>query len=161
MQIMRPALTIVLAVLCGLAASSALSADEFGIFEKIHESSVSFEETTAAVESALHTSGLLLHGSHIVRVPEDKARAKVYVLTSSSFSDAASAESPFPTRLKQPVGKRSQMFSFGTMLFTLASPILLLKTKWCASIRDSGVMAKATPLHFLALITWPRCPPKS
>ena len=94
MQIMRPALTIVLAVLCGLAASSALSADEFGIFEKIHESSVSFEETTAAVESALHTSGLLLHGSHIVRVPEDKARAKVYVLTSSSFSDAASAESP-------------------------------------------------------------------
>ncbi len=84
----------VVVALAALFVLPAHAADEFGIFEKIHESSVSFEETTAAVESALRTSGLLLHGSHVVRVPDNKARAKVYVLTSPSFSDAASAESP-------------------------------------------------------------------
>jgi uncharacterized protein (DUF302 family) len=94
MQFMRSALTLVLAMLCSFAASPALSADEFGIFETIHESSLSFEETTEAVDSALQTSGLLLHGSHVVRVPDDDARAKVYVLTSPGFAAAASAESP-------------------------------------------------------------------
>ena len=83
-----------LALLCALFVSPARSADEIGIFETIHESSVSFSETTAAIESALTTSGLTLHGSHVVRVPENKHQAKIYVLTSPSYSEAASSESP-------------------------------------------------------------------
>ena len=83
-----------LAVLCVLFVSPARSADEIGIFETIHESSVSFSETTAAIESALTTSRLTLHGSHVVRVPENKHQAKIYVLTSPSYSEVASGESP-------------------------------------------------------------------
>ena len=66
--------------------------DNLGIFEAIHVSSVSFDETTAAVEAALVTSGLVLHAKHDVRVPEDKHRARVYVLTSPAYADAAKAE---------------------------------------------------------------------
>ena len=56
--------------------------DETGIFETIHASSVSFDETTAAVDAAFASSGLVLHASHDVRVPDEKHRAKVYVMTS-------------------------------------------------------------------------------
>lgn len=91
---MKSALTIWLAVLCVLLAPPTYSADEIGIFETIHESSVSFSETTAAIESALASSGLTLHGSHIVRVPDDKQQATVYVLTSPEFAKAAASESP-------------------------------------------------------------------
>jgi len=91
---MRSVVTTGLAVLLIAFAPSAHSADEIGIFEMIYESSVSFSETTAAIETALTTSGLKLHGSHVIRVPDDKHQAKVYVLTSSAFTDAAAAESP-------------------------------------------------------------------
>lgn len=68
--------------------------DEIGIFETVLESSVSFAETAAALEAAIAESELLLHASHDVRVPGDKHKAKVYVLTSKAYSDAAAAESP-------------------------------------------------------------------
>ncbi len=67
--------------------------DDIGIFETIHASSVSFEETTAAVDAAFAASELVLHASHDVRVPDEKHRAKVYVLTSPEYVSAASAES--------------------------------------------------------------------
>ena len=67
--------------------------DKTGIFETIHASSVSFDETTAAVDAAFASSGLVLHTSHDVRVPEEKHRAKVYVMTSPAYLDAAKAES--------------------------------------------------------------------
>ena len=91
---MKLVVTFGLTVLCALSAPSALAADEIGIFETIHESSVSFSETTAAIESALSTSGLTLHGSHVVRVPEGKHQAKIYVLTSPTYGEAAQSESP-------------------------------------------------------------------
>jgi len=91
---MKLVVTFGLTVLCTFSAPSALAADEFGIFETIHESSVSFAETTAAVELALSTSGLTLHGSHVVRVPDDKHQAKIYVLTSPTYAEAAASESP-------------------------------------------------------------------
>ncbi|MCP4301975.1 MAG: hypothetical protein GY783_15435, partial [Gammaproteobacteria bacterium] len=69
------------------------AAEKFGIFETVLESSVSFSETTAAVEAALDDSALLLHGSHEVRVPDDKHEARVYVLTSPAYVDAAATES--------------------------------------------------------------------
>lgn len=67
--------------------------DEIGIFEVIHASSVSFDETTAAVDAAFASSGLVLHATHDVRVPEGKHRARVYVLTSPTYTDAARGES--------------------------------------------------------------------
>jgi len=82
---------IVIAAL--ISAPLSFAADErIGIFEAIHVSSVSFDETTAAVEAVLATSGLVLHAKHDVRVPEDKHRARVYVLTSPAYADAAKAE---------------------------------------------------------------------
>jgi hypothetical protein len=86
--------TIALAVLSLLGAPLAQSAEEFGIFETVLESSVSFSETTAALESALAASELLFHGSHVVRVPEGKHQAKIYVLTSPDYTEAAASESP-------------------------------------------------------------------
>ena len=59
----------------------------------IHASSVSFDETTAAIDAAFASSALVLHASHDVRVPEEKHRAKVYVITSPTYAKAAKAES--------------------------------------------------------------------
>ncbi|NCF14159.1 MAG: hypothetical protein GWP62_02545 [Gammaproteobacteria bacterium] len=78
-----------------LSAPSSFAADEkIGIFEVIHASSVSFEETTAAVDAAFASSGLVLHAAHDVRVPENKHQARFYVLTSPAYADAAKDESP-------------------------------------------------------------------
>ena len=90
---MRTLLSIPLTELCIFAAPSAWSADQFGIFEKIHESSVSFEETTAAIESALASSDFELDGSHDVRLPNDIHKARIYVLHSPAYVAAAKAES--------------------------------------------------------------------
>ena len=68
--------------------------DKIGIFESLLESSQSFSETTEALESALQGSSLELHGTHDVRVPDDKHQAKIYVLTSPAYSQVAAAESP-------------------------------------------------------------------
>ncbi|MDH5454676.1 MAG: hypothetical protein OEY37_01315 [Gammaproteobacteria bacterium] len=67
--------------------------DDIGIFETLHASSVSFEATTAAVDAAFAASDLVLHATHDVRVPDEKHRARVYVLTSPEYVSAASAES--------------------------------------------------------------------
>ncbi|RZV36300.1 MAG: hypothetical protein EX272_08925 [Chromatiales bacterium] len=67
--------------------------DDIGIFEALHASSVSFDETTAALDAAFAASGLVLHATHDVRVPEDKHQARIYVLTSPAYADAASQES--------------------------------------------------------------------
>ena len=57
-----------------ISAPFSFAADEnIGIFETIHASSVSFEETTAAVDAAFASSGLVLHATHDVRVPERQA----------------------------------------------------------------------------------------
>jgi len=74
-------------------APPSFSADRYGIFETLLESSLSFSETTAAVETAFDESSLVLHGSHEVRVPDDKYQAKVYVLTSPDYQAAAAEES--------------------------------------------------------------------
>lgn len=67
--------------------------DDIGIFEEIHASSVSFDETTAAVDAAFASSGLVLQATHDVRVPDQKQRARVYVLTSPTYAEAAKDES--------------------------------------------------------------------
>ena len=66
--------------------------DEIGIFEMLHASSVSFEDTTSALEASLAKSTLVLHATHDVRVPEERHKARVYVLTSPSYAAAAASE---------------------------------------------------------------------
>ncbi len=75
-------------------ASPTLADESIGIFETVLESSVSFSETSQALEQALATSELRLQATHVVRVPDDMHQAKVYVLTSPAFAEAAAAESP-------------------------------------------------------------------
>ena len=66
--------------------------DEIGIFELLHASSVSFEETNSVLEASLAESSLVLHATHDVRVPDGRHRARVYVLTSPSYVSAAAGE---------------------------------------------------------------------
>ena len=73
-------------------ASPTLADEDIGIFETILQSSVSFSETNQALEEAIAASELQLHATHVVRVPDDKHEAKVYVLTSPAFAEAAAAE---------------------------------------------------------------------
>jgi len=77
-------------------APATFAAESIGIFETLRESSVSFSETTGAIESALAGSEteLVLHASHVVRVPDDMHQAKVYVLTSPAYAGDAAGESP-------------------------------------------------------------------
>jgi hypothetical protein len=83
----------VLLVALAVWAPPLWAAESVGIFETIRESSVSFEETTAKLESAIGDSDLLLHGSHVVRLPDESHQAKVYVLTSPGYASAAASES--------------------------------------------------------------------
>jgi len=76
------------------SASPTLADEEIGIFETILQSSVSFAETNQALEEAIAASALQLHATHVVRVPDDAHQAKVYVLTSPAYVEAAAAESP-------------------------------------------------------------------
>ncbi len=77
-----------------ISAPLSFAADEeVGIFEALLESSQSFSETTQALEAALVDSAFQLHGSHDVRVPDGAHQAKVYVLTSPAYGEAAVAES--------------------------------------------------------------------
>jgi len=77
-----------------LFALPSYAADKIGIFETIHKSSLSFPETTKAVEAAFENSDLILHGSHVVRVPEGAHQAQVFMFTSPSFIEAARSEPP-------------------------------------------------------------------
>jgi len=85
---------LAVAALAALIALPVVADDEIGIFETIYQSSVSFDETVAAIEAAGAGSSLQLHGSLDVRVPDDAQQAKVFVLTSPDYIDAARAETP-------------------------------------------------------------------
>jgi len=91
---MKFLVALALAALLFRAVPPAHSADRIGVFVTIHESALSFADTTAAVEKALTSSSLVLHGSHVVGVADDKQQAKIYVLTSPTYLQAAKAESP-------------------------------------------------------------------
>jgi hypothetical protein len=85
---------LALAVLAALFALPALAEDEIGIFETIYHSNASYAETAAAIEAAAAGSPLRLHGSLDVRVPDDAQQAKVFVLTSPDYAEAARSEVP-------------------------------------------------------------------
>ncbi|MDH3757686.1 MAG: hypothetical protein OES93_07530 [Gammaproteobacteria bacterium] len=81
-------------LLAVLFAPPAMADDKIGIFETIYHSEASIAETAAAIEAAAAGSSLQLHGSLDVRVPDNAQQAKVFVLTSSDFIEAARAEVP-------------------------------------------------------------------
>jgi hypothetical protein len=85
---------LIAAALAVLLALPAHADDKIGIFETIYHSDASFAETVAAIEAAAGGSSLELHGSLDVRVPDDAQQAKVFVLTSPNFIEAARAEVP-------------------------------------------------------------------
>ena len=89
---MKPKIRVLLVALA-VWAPPAWAAESVGIFETVWESSVPFEETAAKLESAIAGSALQLHGSHVVRLPDDSHHAKVYVLTSPGYASAAASES--------------------------------------------------------------------
>ena len=84
---------VLIAALVSAPLSHAAN-EKIGIFESVLESSQSFSETTAALETALEGSSLQLHASHDVRVPEGAHQARVFVLTSPEYAKSAAAESP-------------------------------------------------------------------
>ena len=79
------------AVLAVLLAWSgfAHAADEHGIFERILAASGSFEEASAALEKSLGESRLTLHAKHDLKIPDGAQKARVYVLTSPAYLEAA------------------------------------------------------------------------
>jgi hypothetical protein len=81
-------------LLAVLFAPPAMADDKIGIFETIYHSEASIAETAAAIEAAAAGSSLQLHGSLDVRVPDNAQQAKVFVLTSPDFIEAARAEVP-------------------------------------------------------------------
>jgi hypothetical protein len=88
---MKKIITIIVALLW---APLLFADDDIGIFEAILESKESFSETTQALEQAIEGSALVLQASHDVRVPGNKHKARLYVLTSPDFVAAAASESP-------------------------------------------------------------------
>ena len=82
------------AFLCLLSGVAASADDEYGIFELINQASGSYEETLAAVGDALEASNLTVHGHHEVRIPDQKQKAHLFVLTSPDYQEIASNESP-------------------------------------------------------------------
>jgi len=83
--------TVALVALLTLGTANA--DDEYGIFELIHRSSLSFEETLSRVEAGLKGSTLTVHAVHEVRVPDQKQQASVFVVTSPTYLEAAAGES--------------------------------------------------------------------
>ena len=106
-----------------LLASIAAGEDEYGVFSLLHESSGSFDETLAAVASALGESGLSVHARHDVRVPEGQQRAHVFVLTSPGYRELAKNESP---RTISAQVLRVAVYTWGenqTTLVNMANPV--------------------------------------
>src|SRR3989344_2475256 len=83
---------LVLAFVLGLG--NAQAAEEYGIFERILEASGSFNDTTAALEKALAESKLTLHAKRDLIYTDKVQQARVYVITSPTYMEAAQGESP-------------------------------------------------------------------
>jgi len=84
--------TLIFAFVLGIG--NAFAAEEYGIFERITEASGSFNDTTAALEKALAESKLTLQAKRDLTYTDKVQQARVYVLTSPAYMEAAKGESP-------------------------------------------------------------------
>lgn len=74
--------------------ANAVAAEKYGIFERILDASGSFDQTTAALEKSLAASKLVLHAQENLAVPGNVQQARVYILTSPAYEDAAKDMAP-------------------------------------------------------------------
>jgi hypothetical protein len=117
--------------------------EEFGIFETIYAPSVSFDETTSAVDTALASSDLVLHAAHDVRVPESEHKARVYILTSPTYADAARDE---PARTISAQILRIAVYTQGDEQKTyinMANPVAHAMVFYTESENYDGMLAAA------------------
>jgi hypothetical protein len=77
-----------------LGIGNAFAAEEYGIFERVLEASGSFNDTTAALEKALAESKLTLQAKRDLGLTDKAQQARVYILTSPAYMEAAKNESP-------------------------------------------------------------------
>ena len=84
--------TLIFAFVLGIG--NAFAAEEYGIFERILEASGSFNDTTAALEKALAESKLTLQAKRDLTYTDKVQQARVYVLTSPAYMEAAKDETP-------------------------------------------------------------------
>ena len=137
-------LMAVITIAALVSAPFSFAADEnIGVFEMIHASSVSFDETTAAVDAAFASSGLVLHATHDVRVPDQKHRARVYLLTSPAYLDAAKDES---VRTISAQALRLAVFTQGDeqkTFINMANPVAHAMVFYTGSSRYDELLAAA------------------
>ncbi len=84
--------TFVFVLVMGMG--QALAAEEYGIFERILEASGSFQDTTAALEKAIAESKFTLQGKRDLAYTDKQQEARVYVLISPAYMEAAKNEAP-------------------------------------------------------------------
>ncbi len=72
----------------------AWAAEKYGIYERILDASGSFQDTTAALEKAIAASKFMLQGKRDLYIAGKVQQARVYVLTSPAYMEAAGNEAP-------------------------------------------------------------------
>ena len=84
--------TLVFVLVVG--AGQARAAEEYGIFERLLEASGSFQDTTTALEKAIAESKFTLQAKRDLTYTDKQQQARIYVLTSSAYMEAAKNEAP-------------------------------------------------------------------
>ncbi len=74
--------------------ANAVAAEKYGVFERVLDASGTFDQTTAALEKSLAGSKLVLHAQENLAVPDNIQQARVYILTSPAYEEAAKDMAP-------------------------------------------------------------------
>ncbi len=74
--------------------ANALASEKYGVFERILEASGTFAQTTQALEKSIAASHLVLHATDNIAVPHNIQQARVYILTSPTYENAAASMPP-------------------------------------------------------------------
>ncbi len=69
--------------------ANALASQKYGVFERILDASGSFAQTNQALEKSIAASHLVLHATDNIAVPHNIQQARVYILTSPTYENAA------------------------------------------------------------------------
>ncbi len=73
---------------------NALASEKYGVFERILDASGNFAKTNQALEKSLAASHLVLHATDNIAVPHNIQQARVYILTSPTYENAAKDMAP-------------------------------------------------------------------
>ena len=121
MRTLRSLFTLIVVLLAW--SGIARAADDHGIFERILAASGSFEETSAALEKNLGESKLILHAKYDLKVPDGAQKARLYVLTSPAYLEAAKS-APANTASAQILRVAVYQFGAGKKTYiNMANPV--------------------------------------